>query len=161
MDSFLIDKALRYDIKGKKYIETPSKYYFTDLGLRNARLNFRQIEDTHSLENVIYNELQIRGLSVDVGIVTIYKKDTNDKPVKKQLEVDFVCNKADVRYYIQSALSLPDKEKLLQEQRPLTHINDSFRKIIITKDNIITHYNEDGILIMNVFDFLLDSSILK
>lgn len=161
MDSFLIDKALRYDIKGKKYIETSSKYYFTDLGLINAKLNFRQIEDTHSLENVIYNELNIRGFSVDVGIVTIYKKDTNDKLVRKQLEVDFVCNKADVRYYIQSALSLPDKEKLLQEQRPLTHINDSFRKIIITKDDIITHYNEDGILIMNVFDFLLDSSILK
>ncbi len=161
MDSFLIDKALRYDIKGKKYIDTPSKYYFTDLGLRNARLNFRQIEDSHSLENVIYNELKIRGFSVDVGIVTISEKDSNGKLIKKQLEVDFVCNKADARYYIQSALSIPDKEKLIQEQRSLTNINDSFRKIIITKDDIITHYTEDGILLMNVYDFLLDENILK
>lgn len=161
MDSFLIDKALRYDIKGRKYIDTPSKYYFTDLGLRNARLNFRQIEDTHSLENVIYNELKIRGFSVDVGIVTIIEKDLNGKQIRKQLEVDFVCNKADARYYIQSALSIPNREKLIQEQRSLTKINDSFRKIIITKDDIITHYNEDGILMMSVFDFLLDSNILK
>lgn len=161
MDSFLIDKALRYDIKGKKYIDTPSKYYFTDLGLRNARLNFRQIEDTHLLENVIYNELKVRGFSVDVGIVTISEKDTNGKQVRKQLEVDFVCNKADVRYYIQSVLSIPDREKLVQEQRSLININDSFRKIIITNDNVIAHYNEEGILIINIFDFLLNPDILK
>lgn len=161
MDSFLIDKALRYDIKGKKYIDTPSKYYFTDLGLRNARLNFRQIEDTHLLENVIYNELKVRGFSVDVGIVTISEKDTNGKQVRKQLEVDFVCNKADVRYYIQSVLSIPDREKLVQEQRSLININDSFRKIIITNDNVIAYYNEEGILIINIFDFLLNPDILK
>lgn len=161
MDSFLIDKALRYDIKGKKYIDTPSKYYFTDLGLRNARLNFRQIEDTHLLENVIYNELKVRGFSVDVGIVTISEKDTNGKQVRKQLEVDFVCNKADVRYYIQSVLSISDREKLVQEQRSLININDSFRKIIITNDNVIAHYNEEGILIINIFDFLLNPVILK
>lgn len=161
MDSFLIDKALRYDIKGKKYIDTPSKYYFTDLGLRNARLNFRQIEDTHLLENVIYNELKVRGFSVDVGIVTISEKDTNGKQVRKQLEVDFVCNKADVRYYIQSVLSISDREKLVQEQRSLININDSFRKIIITNDNVIAHYNEEGILIINIFDFLLNPDILK
>lgn len=161
MDSFLIDKALRYDIKGKKYIDTPSKYYFTDLGLRNARLNFRQIEDTQLLENVIYNELKVRGFSVDVGIVTISEKDTNGKQVRKQLEVDFVCNKADVRYYIQSVLSIPDREKLVQEQRSLININDSFRKIIITNDNVIAYYNEEGILIINIFDFLLNPDILK
>ena len=161
MDSFLIDRALRYDIKGKKYIDTPSKYYFTDLGLRNARLNFRQIEDTHLLENVIYNELKVRGFSVDVGIVTISEKDTNGKQVRKQLEVDFVCNKADVRYYIQSVLSISDREKLVQEQRSLININDSFRKIIITNDNVIAHYNEEGILIINIFDFLLNPDILK
>lgn len=161
MDSFLIDKALRYDIKGKKYIDKPSKYYFTDLGLRNARLNFRQIEDTHLLENVIYNELKVRGFSVDVGIVTISEKDTNGKQVRKQLEVDFVCNKADVRYYIQSVLSIPDREKLVQEQRSLININDSFRKIIITNDNVIAYYNEEGILIINIFDFLLNPDILK
>ena len=161
MDSFLIDKAVRYDIKGKKYINTPSKYYFTDLGLRNARLNFRQIEDTHSLENVIYNELKIRGFSVDVGIITISEKDSSGKQVRKQLEVDFVCNKADIRYYIQSALSISNKEKIIQEQRSLVHINDSFRKIIITKDDIITHYNDDGVLMMNIFDFLLNPNILN
>lgn len=160
-DSFLIDKAMRYDIKGKKYIDTPSKYYFTDLGLRNSRLNFRQIEDSHSLENVIYNELKLRGFSIDVGIVTISEKDSSGKLIRKQLEVDFVCNKADIRYYIQSALSLPDKEKLNQEQRSLVNISDSFRKIIITRDNIITHYNEDGVLMMNLFDFLLNPSLLN
>lgn len=161
MDSFLIDKAMRYDIKGKKYIDTPSKYYFTDLGLRNSRLNFRQIEDTHSLENVIYNELKIRGFSVDVGIVIINQKGDDNKFNRRQLEVDFVCNKADIRYYIQSALSIPDKDKLDQEQRSLININDSFRKIIITKDAIITHYNEEGVLMMNVFDFLLNPDILN
>lgn len=161
IDSFLIDKAMRYDIKGKKYIDTPVKYYFTDLGLRNSRLNFRQIEDTHSLENVIYNELKLRGFSIDVGIVTISEKDSNGKLIRKPLEVDFVCNKADIRYYIQSVLTIPDQEKLNQEQKSLIHINDSFRKIIITKDNIITHYNEEGVFMMNLFDFLLSPHLLN
>lgn len=161
MDSFLIDKAIRYDIKGKKYIDTPSKYYFVDLGLRNARLNFRQIEETYLLENLIYNELKIRGFAVDVGEVIINTKDSNDKQVRKRLEVDFVCNKADERYYIQFALTLPDKEKIEQEQRSLTNIKDSFQKIINTKDDVITHYNQDGILILNIFDFLLGKSVLK
>lgn len=161
MDSFLIDKAIRYDIKGKKYIDTPSKYYFVDLGLRNARLSFRQIEENHLLENLIYNELKIRGFSVDVGEVIINTKDSNNKQIRKRLEVDFVCNKADERYYIQFALTLPDKEKMEQEQRSLINIKDSFQKIIISKDDVITHYNEDGILILNIFDFLLGKSILK
>lgn len=157
LDSFIIDKAIRYDVKGKKYIDTPAKYYFTDLGLRNVRLNYRQLEDTHLLENVIYNELKIRGFDVDVGVVIISNKDKEGKFIRKQLEVDFVCNKGSIRYYIQSALSIPDKEKLDQEERSLKNINDSFRKIIITKDNVITHYDEEGILIMNVYDFLLNS----
>ena len=161
IDSFLIDKAIRYDIKGKKYIDTPSKFYFVDLGLRNARLNFRQLEENHLLENLIYNELKIRGFLVDVGEVTINTKDTNDKQIRKRLEVDFVCNKADERYYIQFAFTLPDKEKMEQEKRSLMRIKDSFQKIIITKDDVITHYNQDGILILNIFDFLLGKSILK
>ena len=161
MDSFLIDKAIRYDIKGKKYIDTPSKFYFVDLGLRNARLNFRQLEENHLLENLIYNELKIKGFLVDVGEVTINTKDTNDKQIRKRLEVDFVCNKADERYYIQFAFTLPNKEKMEQEKRSLMCIKDSFQKIIITKDDVITHYNQDGILILNIFDFLLGRSILK
>ena len=152
IDSFLIEKTIRYDIKGKKYIDTPAKYYFTDLGLRNARLNFRKLEDTHLLENVLYNELKIRGYSVDVGVVEINNKDKS----KTFLEVDFICNKADKRIYIQSTLSIPDQEKLNQEQKSLVNINDSFKKIIITRDSGKTHYTDKGILIMNVFDFLLN-----
>ena len=154
VDSYLISQAKRYDIKGKKYINTPSKYYFTDIGLRNARLNFRQNEETHIMENVIYNELKIMGFNLDVGVVE-YSKAVDGKSVRVQAEVDFVCNKADKRYYIQSAFSIPDREKMLQEQNSLTRINDSFKKIIIVKDSIKTHYNEDGILILNLFDFLL------
>ena len=147
VDSYLISQAKRYDIKGKKYINTPSKYYFTDIGLRNARLNFRQNEETHIMENVIYNELKIIGFNLDVGVVE-YSKAIEGKSVRVQAEVDFVCNKADKRYYIQSAFSIPDREKMLQEQNSLTRINDSFKKIIIVKDSIKTHYNEDGILIL-------------
>ena len=160
VDSFLISQSKRYDIKGKKYINTPSKYYFTDIGLRNARLNFRQYEETHIMENVIYNELQIMGFNVDVGVVE-YRKDVDGKSVRVQAEVDFVCNKADKRYYIQSAFSIPDREKMLQEQNSLTRINDSFKKIIIVKDAIKSHYNEDGVLILNLFDFLLEETSLE
>lgn len=160
VDSYLIAQSKRYDIKGKKYINTPSKYYFTDMGLRNARLNFRQFEETHIMENVIYNELQIMGFNVDVGVVE-YRKDVDGKSVRVQAEVDFVCNKADKRYYIQSAFSIPDREKMLQEQNSLTRINDSFKKIIIVKDAIKTHYNEDGVLILNLFDFLLEENSLE
>lgn len=160
VDSYLIAQSKRYDIKGKKYINTPSKYYFTDMGLRNARLDFRQYEETHIMENVIYNELQIMGFNVDVGVVE-YRKDVDGKSVRVQAEVDFVCNKADKRYYIQSAFSIPDREKMLQEQNSLTRINDSFKKIIIVKDAIKTHYNEDGVLILSLFDFLLEENSLE
>lgn len=160
VDSYLISQSKRYDIKGKRYINTPSKYYFTDMGLRNARLNFRQFEETHIMENVIYNELKIIGFNVDVGVVD-YRKDIDGKSVRVQAEVDFVCNKADRRYYIQSAFSIPDREKMLQEQNSLTRINDSFKKIIIVKDAIKTHYNENGVLILNMFDFLLEENSLE
>ncbi len=160
VDSYLISQSKRYDIKGKKYINTPSKYYFTDMGLRNARLNFRQYEETHIMENVIYNELKIMGFNLDVGVVE-YSKAVDGKSVRVQAEVDFVCNKADKRYYIQSAFSIPDREKMLQEQNSLTRINDSFKKIIIVKDAIKSHYNEDGVLILNLFDFLLEENSLE
>ncbi len=154
-DSFLIESAQRYDIRGKAYIETPKKYYFSDLGLRNARINFRQFEQTHSMENVIYNELRMRGYRVDVGVVPIAEKDKNGKVIRKALEVDFVCNMGNARYYIQSAYSLPDEEKRVQETRPLRKIDDSFRKIIVTKDVVPAQYDEQGILTVNVYDFLL------
>ena len=154
-DSFLIESAQRYDIRGKAYIETPKKYYFSDLGLRNARINFRQFEQTHSMENVIYNELRMRGYRVDVGVVPIAEKDKNGKVIRKALEVDFVCNMGNARYYIQSAYSLPDEEKRVQETRPLRKIDDSFKKIIVTKDVVPAQYDEQGILTVNVYDFLL------
>jgi len=160
-DSFLIDSAIRYDIKGKKYINTPSKYYFTDLGLRNARLNFRQIEETHAMENIIFNELKVRGYNVDVGVVTMNEVDKNGKKIRKQLEVDFVCNKGSKRFYIQSAFALPDKEKMLQEQRPLVNIGDGFKKIIITKEAVAPLYNEEGILVMSIYDFLLNPESME
>ena len=159
VDSYLIAQSKRYDIKGKKYINTPSKYYFTDMGLRNARLNFRQFEETHIMENVIYNELKIMGFNLDVGVVQ-YSKTVEGKLTRIQAEVDFVCNKADKRYYIQSAFSIPDQEKMQQEQNSLIKISDSFKKIIIVKDAIKTHYNDDGILILNLFDFLLEENCL-
>ena len=160
-DSFLIESAQRYDIKGKAYIETPKKYYFSDLGLRNARINFRQFEQTHSMENVIYNELRMRGYSVDVGVVPIAEKDRNGKVTRKQLEVDFVCNLGSSRYYIQSAYTLPDETKRTQEIRPFRKIDDSFKKIIITRDMVPTQYDEYGILTINVYDFLLDPKCLE
>lgn len=160
-DSFLITAAHRYDIKGRKYIGSPMKYYFSDIGLRNARINFRQLEETHTMENVIYNELLSRGYNVDVGVVTIQQRDSAGKMMRKQLEVDFVCNKGSKRYYIQSAYSMPTAEKMEQEQRSLVKIDDSFKKIIITKDTPTPTYNEAGILVMNVYDFLLNGNSLE
>ena len=160
-DSFLLESAQRYDIKRKAYIETPQKYYFSDLGLRNARINFRQFEQTHSMENVIYNELRMRGYSVDVGVVPIAEKDKAGKVTRKQLEVDFVCNLGSSRYYIQSAYSLPDEEKRTQEIRPFRKIDDSFKKIVITKDIVPSYYDEFGILTMNIYDFLLNPECLE
>ena len=159
-DSFLLESAHRYDIKGKAYIETPKKYYFSDLGLRNARLNFRQFEPTHAMENVIYNELRMRGYHVDVGVVPIAVKDAG-KVIRKQLEVDFVCNLGSGRYYIQSAYSIPDEQKRTQETRPFTKIDDSFKKIIITRDIVPAQYDEHGILTINIYDFLLDPTALE
>lgn len=160
-DSFLIESAQRYDIRGKAYIETPKKYYFSDLGLRNARINFRQFEQTHAMENVIYNELRMRGYNVDVGVIASSEKDKTGKVVRKQLEVDFVCNLGSLRYYIQSAYSLPDEEKRSQEIRPFRKIDDSFKKIVITKDIVPTHYDEYGILTLNIYDFLLNPRSLE
>lgn len=159
-DSFLIDTAFRYDIKGRKYIGSPVKYYFNDMGLRNARLNFRQIEETHSMENIIFNELKIRGYNVDVGVIVQNGKNENGNSVRKQLEIDFVCNKASKRYYIQSAYAVPDEAKLMQEQRPLMLTGDFFKRIIITRDTPVPHYNESGILNMNIYDFLLNKNSL-
>lgn len=159
-DSFLIESALRYDIKGKSYIETPKKYYFSDLGLRNVRINFRQFEPTHSMENVIYNELRMRGYNVDVGVVATTEKNQEGKIVRKKLEVDFVCNLGSSRYYIQSAYSLPDETKRTQEIRPFRKIDDSFKKIVITKDFVHPYYDDYGILTVNIYDFLLDPEII-
>ena len=159
-DAFLINKAERYDIKGKKYITTPSKYYFTDIGLRNARLNFRQQEEDHLMENIIYNELLVRGYNVDVGVIEKYEKDSTGKTIRKQLEVDFVCNQASKRYYIQSAFAIPNKEKMEQEQKSLVNINDNFKKIIIVKDDINLWRNEQGILIISLEEFLLNPNSL-
>ena len=160
-DAFLIDSAIRYDVKGKKYIDTPVKYYFTDMGLRNARLNFRQIEETHSMENIIFNELKMRGFNVDVGVIVQY--DTNEKgnSIRKQLEIDFVCNRGSKRYYIQSAYAILDQAKMEQEQRSLMLTGDFFKRIIITKDTPAPYYNESGVLIMSVYDFLLNENSLE
>ena len=160
-DSFLIASAQRYDIKGKAYIETPKKYYFSDLGLRNARIHFRQFEQTHAMENVIYNELCMRGYSVDVGVVPIAEKDQEGKITRKQLEVDFVCNLGSSRYYIQSVYSLPDETKRAQEIRPFRKIDDSFKKIVITKDIVPANYDNYGILTMSIYDFLLNPERLE
>lgn len=160
-DSFLIDEAKRYDIKGKKYIGTPLKYYFADLGLRNARLNFRQIEETHIMENIIFNELKIRGYDVDVGVVTSNEVSESGKKIRKQREIDFVCNMGSKRYYIQSAFALPDQKKTEQEKRPLLLTGDEFKKIIITRDSPAPLYNEEGILTMGIYDFLLNKNSLE
>lgn len=160
-DAFMIEQAERYDIKGKRYISTPYKYYFTDTGLRNARLNFRQLEETHLMENVLYNELCLRGYSVDVGVVEINERQEDGKYVRKQIEVDFVCNKADERVYVQSAFSIPTTEKRQQEERPLVNVGDGFRKVVVTKDNVIRHNDENGILIMSLQEFLMDERALE
>ena len=151
-DSFLIDKAFRYDIKGKKYINATNKYYFTDVGLRNARLDFRQFEPTHIMENIIYNELKIRGFNVDIGVV---------EDNRKQLEVDFIANLGNKRYYIQSAYRLPDAEKIQTEQRPRMKINDGYRKIVVTGEKIPTVTDEHGIVTMNIYEFLLNQNSLN
>ena len=154
-DSFIVNKSTRYDIKGKKYIQTPQKYYFSDIGLRNARLNFRQQEENHLMENIIYNELLIRGYNVDVGVVEV-----REEGKRKQLEVDFVCNLGNKRYYIQSALNLDTREKTIQESRSLNNIGDSFKKIIVVKDNIKLWRTDDGIVIMGIQEFLLNKDSL-
>lgn len=161
MDAFLINKAERYDIKGKKYIGAPSKYYFSDVGLRNARLNFRQQEENHILENIIYNELLIRGFNVDVGIVERMQPDeASGNKAEKLYEVDFVCNKASRRYYIQSAFAIPDRDKLRQETQSLLNIQDAFKKFILVKDDIKPWQNEEGIIVMGALDFLLNPNSL-
>ncbi len=158
-ESFLIEEARRYDVKGRKYIGSPKKYYFEDIGLRNARLNFRQIEQTHIMENIVYNELRTRGYSVDVGSVD--KRGRKDgKAFHKQLEIDFVANLGSRRYYLQSALHLPDGEKERQEKASLTEVPDSFKKIVLVRDVVKPMYDENGILTMSVFDFLLDQDSL-
>lgn len=153
-DAFILEKSMRYDIKGRKYIGTLSKYYFQDIGLRNALLNFRQVEETHIMENVIYNELRSRGYSVDVGMV-----DARTATERKQLEVDFVANKGDKRYYIQSTFALPDEEKRQQELASLKRINDSFKKVIIMREDIAPYHDDNGVLIMGLMDFLLKTDI--
>lgn len=155
LDSFLIEKAQRYDVKGKKYIQTPQKYYFADIGLRNAKLNFRQQEENHIMENIIYNELLIRGYNVDVGVVEVREDNA-----RKQLEVDFVCNQGSKRYYIQSALNLDTEEKTLQETKSLNNIGDNFKKIVVVKDNIKLWRNDAGILIIGIQEFLLNKNSL-
>lgn len=154
-DAFLIERAIRYDIKGRKYIDTPAKYYFDDLGLRNARLNFRQTEPTHLMENLLYNELRLRGYSVDVGQVVQFAKNAAGKTERRQYEVDFVCNNGDERLYIQSAYALPTQEKQAQELYSLRNIGDNFRKILIVGGMQPTYQNTDGILLLNIYDFLL------
>lgn len=159
-DAFLIDKATRYDIKGKRYIDTPYKYYFEDLGLRNARLNFRQNERTHLMENIIYNDLRIRGFNVDVGVVPVRGLNAEGKQQRSQLEIDFVCNMGSRRYYVQSAYSLPTEEKIKQEEASLLKVNDFFKRIIITGDDVLVHRNDAGITIISIYDFLLKENSL-
>lgn len=159
-DAFLVEKALRYNIKGKKYINTLAKYYFTDMGLRNALLGFRQLEQTHIMENIIYNELLYRGYSVDVGMVEVATTDKNGKFIRKQFEVDFVVNDSDQRYYIQSAFAIPDEEKKRQETSSFRNINDSFKRVVVVKDDITPYRDEQGDLFIGLFDFLLDPELL-
>lgn len=154
-DAFIISKAQRYNVKGRKYIGTPLKYYFEDIGLRNARLGFRQVEETHLMENIIYNELRYRGYSVDVGVVEKREMSENGKQIRKALEIDFVANLGSQRYYIQSALSMPTPEKQIQEKTSLINVADSFKKIIIVKDIVNVKRDENGIVTMSIYDFLL------
>ena len=153
-DAFLIEEANRYDVKGRKYIGTPMKYYFADLGLRNALLNFRQVEKTHLMENAIYSELRRQGFNVDVGVVTVNGKDENGSSYRKQLEVDFVCNKGSRRCYIQSALSLPSQEKIDQETNSLRRLDDGFERIVIVGDHMSCNHDDNGILFMSIYDFM-------
>ena len=161
MDAFLVSKAVRYDIKGRKYIGTPAKFYFEDVGLRNARLNFRQMEENHIMENIIYNELRIRGYHVDVGLVEQFGKNSENKTTKKQLEVDFVVIRGSEKYYIQSAFAMTTPEKQMQEERPLNAIGDSFKKIIVVRDNIKVRRNDMGIVTIGIRNFLLDENSLN
>lgn len=160
-EAFLIEKSIRYDIKGRKYISTPAKYYFTDLGLRNARIDFRQLEATHLMENLIYNELRLRGMSVDVGVVVKNEKNDNGVSMRTQLEVDFVCNQGSKRCYIQSALRLSSEEKREQELRSLNSIDDSFLKFVITEDAVKRYQDENGVVFMDIYEFLLDENSLR
>lgn len=160
-ESFLINEANRYDVKGRKYIGTPLKYYFEDIGLRNAKLEFRQIEETHLMENIVYNELRVRGFVVDVGMVETKEKNKSGNFEKKRLEVDFIANKGSLKYYIQSAYSLPSDSKIRQEKSSLLNINDSFKKIIIVKDVIKPQRDENGIVSISLYDFLLDENSLS
>lgn len=159
-DAFVVTRATRYDIKGKKYIDTPQKYYFSDVGLRNARINFRQIEENHTMENILFNELIARDFNVDVGLVVTREYDSSGNRQQKQLEVDFVCNKGAKRYYVQSAFAIPDEAKMQQESNSLLRIDDTFKKIIVVKDTPAPWYTDDGILVISVYDFLLNADSL-
>ena len=161
VEAFLISKADRYDIKGRKYVGANLKYYFSDVGLRNARLGFRQVEETHLMENIIYNELRSRGYTVDIGVVEKRGTDENGKEYKNQLEIDFVANLGSKRYYIQSAFSMPTEEKRIQEKASLVNVNDSFKKIIVVKDVVNVTRDEDGITTMSIYDFLLKENSLE
>lgn len=160
-DSFLISKAKRYDIKGKKYINSPFKYYFEDIGLRNARLGFRQTEENHIMENIIYNELKYRGYNVDVGIVNVYGENNLGQKILKNYEVDFIATKGNNKYYIQSALSIENEDKMRQESNSLNNIHDSFKKIIIVRNNIKPRRDDDGIMTIGIYNFLLDGNSLN
>lgn len=159
VDAFLITVPKRFDIIGKGYINSPLKYYFSDIGLRNARLNFRELEQPRLMENIVYNELVMRGYNVDVGVVELYEQNAKGKSVLKKTEVDFVCNQSDKRYYIQVAYTIDSNEKINQEQKSLLHINDAFKKIIIVKDSIKSHYNNYGVYIIGLYDFLLNDNV--
>ena len=160
-DSYLIKKSLRYDIKGKKYINSLNKIYFTDLGLRNALLNFREFEIPHLMENLIFNELSIRGYALDIGIVESYIKNEKNNNVRTQIEIDFIASRGDTKYYIQSAFNVFDEAKLIQEIKPFTKVNDSFKKILIVRENISLRVDENGIIMISLKDFLLDENILE
>ena len=160
IDAFILYKAYRYDIKGKRYIETPLKYYFTDVGLRNARLNFRQQEENHIMENILYNELVAREFDVDVGMVEYNRKDASGKKIRTQLEIDFVANKGSKRYYIQSALTIADEEKRIQETNSLNRVEDSFKKIVVVRDDILPWHDEQGILYIGIEEFLLNEAAM-
>jgi len=155
IDAFLIRKVERFDIRGRNYISTPSKYYYADIGLRNARLNYREVDEEHLMENIIYNELLYRGYNVDIGVVEVFEKNKENKTIRKQLEIDFVCNQGSNRYYVQVAWEISSLEKQEQEKRSLNKVNDNFKKIIIIKDDIPIRHTEDGITIMGILDFLL------